>query len=45
MNVISVAEPKMLLAVSQWYENFDQISDKDVARLVESAAGSLRSAA
>jgi putative phosphoribosyl transferase len=30
--VISVAEPQMFLAVSQWYEDFTQISDEDVRR-------------
>jgi predicted phosphoribosyltransferase len=43
--VISVAEPETFLAVSQWYEDFTQISDEDVRRLVESAAGSLPRAA
>jgi putative phosphoribosyl transferase len=33
--VISVAEPEMLLAVSQWYEDFTQISDEDVRSLLE----------
>lgn len=43
--LISVAEPETFLAVSQWYEDFTQISDEDVRRLVESAAGSLPRAA
>lgn len=43
--VISVAEPETFLAVSQWYEDFTQISDEDVRRLVESATGSLPRAA
>jgi putative phosphoribosyl transferase len=43
--VISVAEPEMFSAVSQWYEDFSQISDEDVKRLLESAAGSLSRAA
>jgi putative phosphoribosyl transferase len=38
--VISVAEPEQFLAVSQWYEDFSQISDEDVQRLLESAVGS-----
>jgi predicted phosphoribosyltransferase len=33
--VISVAEPEMFLAVSQWYQDFIQISDEDVCRLLE----------
>jgi len=37
--VISVAEPELFLAVSQWYENFSQISDDDVRMLLEQAAG------
>ena len=43
--LVSVAEPEMFLAVSQWYEDFPQISDEDVQRLLESAAGSLSRAA
>lgn len=43
--LISVAEPETFLAVSQWYEDFTQISDEDVRRLVESATGSLPRAA
>jgi predicted phosphoribosyltransferase len=43
--LVSVAEPAMFLAVSQWYEDFPQISDEDVQRLLESAAGSLSHAA
>jgi len=43
--VLSVAEPEVFLAVSQWYEDFSQISDEDVRRLLESAAGSLSRAA
>jgi putative phosphoribosyl transferase len=39
--VISVAEPEVFLAVSQWYQDFSQIGDGDVQRLLESAAGSL----
>ena len=43
--LVSVAEPEMFLAVSQWYEDFPQVSDEDVQRLLESAAGSLSRAA
>ena len=43
--VISVAEPEMFLAVSQWYQDFSQVSDEDVQRLLESAVGSLSGAA
>jgi putative phosphoribosyl transferase len=43
--LVSVAEPAMFFAVSQWYEDFPQISDEDVQRLLESAAGSLSDAA
>lgn len=43
--LVSVAEPAMFLAVSQWYEDFPQISDEDVQRLLESTAGSLSHAA
>jgi len=43
--VVSVAEPELFLAVSQWYENFDQISDEDVQRLLGNAFGSTPRAA
>jgi predicted phosphoribosyltransferase len=43
--VVSVSEPEMFLAVSQWYEDFTQISDEDVQRLLDGAAGSLSHAA
>lgn len=43
--VISVAEPEMFLAVSQWYEDFTQISDEDVRRLLERPVDSLPRAA
>jgi predicted phosphoribosyltransferase len=33
--VISVAEPEMFFAVSQWYDNFSQISDDEVRILLE----------
>lgn len=42
---ISVAEPEMFLAVSQWYEDFTQISDEDVRRLLERPVDSLPRAA
>ena len=32
--VISVAEPEMFLAVSEWYRNFPQVSDEEVRRLL-----------
>ena len=35
--VISVAKPEEFLAVSQWYQDFSQVSDEDVQRLLESA--------
>ncbi len=37
--VVSVAEPEQFLAVSQWYEDFSQISDEDVQRLLEGTVG------
>ena len=43
--VISVAEPEMFLAVSQGYEDFTQISDEDVRRLLERPVDSLPRAA
>ncbi|HYL12013.1 MAG TPA: phosphoribosyltransferase [Terriglobales bacterium] len=43
--VINVAEPEMFLAVSQWYENFSEISDEDVRMLLEKAAGGMPRAA
>ena len=33
--VISVAEPEAFSAVSQWYQDFCEISDEDVCRLLE----------
>jgi len=39
--VVSVAEPEMFMAVSQWYEDFTQISDEDVRHLLESGWDSL----
>jgi putative phosphoribosyl transferase len=43
--VISVAEPETLLAVSQWYQDFSQVSDEDVQRLLKITGGSLSRAA
>jgi len=42
---IAVAQPELLLAVSQWYEDFSQVSDGDVQHLLEIAMGSLPTAA
>jgi len=36
--VISVAEPDMFLAVSQWYEDFSPVSDEDVCHLLKAPA-------
>lgn len=36
--VISLAEPEMFLAISQWYEEFGQVCDEDVTALLESGA-------
>jgi predicted phosphoribosyltransferase len=33
-DVISVAEPEMFLAVSEWYRNFPQVGDEEVRRLL-----------
>jgi putative phosphoribosyl transferase len=38
--VLSVAEPEMFLAVSQWYENFSQTSDEEVRKLLEKSRSS-----
>jgi putative phosphoribosyl transferase len=43
--VISVAEPEMFLAVSQWYQNFTQVDDEDICRLLERRPDSLPRAA
>jgi putative phosphoribosyl transferase len=43
--VISVAEPELFLAVSQWYQDFSQISDDDVRSLLNLSAASIRRAA
>jgi len=42
---ITVAEPEMFLAVSQWYLNFSQVSDEDVQRLLRGAEDSMPRAA
>lgn len=39
--VISVAEPEMFLAVSQWYEDFSPVSDADVCHLLKAHAASM----
>ena len=43
--VISVAEPELFLAVSQWYQDFRQISDEDVRSLLDRSAPSIPRAA
>lgn len=43
--VISVAKPEEFLAVSQWYQDFSQVSDEDVQRLLESAINPIPRAA
>jgi putative phosphoribosyl transferase len=43
--VISVAEPDLFLAVSQWYQDFSQISDEDVRSLLDRGATSIARAA
>lgn len=43
--LISVLEPNFLLAVSQWYQDFSQVSDEDVRRTLEHPLGALRHAA
>ena len=43
--VISVAEPEMFLAVSQWYQDFSQVNDEDVRHLLENPVGSMPRAA
>jgi predicted phosphoribosyltransferase len=43
--VVSVEEPEMFLAVSQWYQDFSQVGDADVQRLLESSGGSVPRAA
>lgn len=43
--IISVAEPELFLAVSQWYQDFSQISDEDVRSLLDRSAASIPRAA
>lgn len=43
--VVSVAEPDQFLAVSQWYQDFTQIRDEDVCRLLERCHDSVPRAA
>ena len=43
--VLSVAEPELLLALSQWYQDFSQISDEDVRSLLDRSAASISRAA
>lgn len=43
-DVISVEEPEMFLAVSQWYRDFKQVSDDDVQRLLVSGSSMSRAA-
>ena len=43
--VVSVAEPDLFLAVSQWYQDFSQISDDDVRSLLDRSAASIPRAA
>jgi putative phosphoribosyl transferase len=38
--VISVAEPEIFFAVSQWYEDFSQTSDEEVRTLLEKSRSS-----
>lgn len=43
--VISVQEPSMFLAVSQWYQDFSQVSDQEVQQLLEESASAMPRAA
>jgi putative phosphoribosyl transferase len=43
--VVSVAEPEMFFAVSQWYADFSQTTDDDVRALLEEAGRSMPRAA
>ncbi len=43
--LISVAQPEMFLAVSQFYENFGEVSDQDVQHLLQSALSPVARAA
>lgn len=42
---VSVAEPELFVAVSQWYRDFVQVSDEDVQRLLQQAESSRARAA
>ena len=42
---VSVAEPEMFVAVSQWYRDFAQVSDEQVQRLLQKAERSMTRAA
>jgi putative phosphoribosyl transferase len=42
---VSVAEPEMFVAVSQWYRDFAQVSDEEVQRLLQKAERSMARAA
>lgn len=42
---VTVAEPDMFLAVSQWYSNFAQVSDEEVQRLLQKPESSMARAA
>ncbi len=43
--VVSVIEAETFLAISQWYQNFDQLTDEDVLQLLETAANIIPGAA
>ena len=43
--VVSVEEPEMFLAVSQWYRDFKQVSDEDVQGLLQHAESPMPRAA
>ena len=42
---IGMAEPDLFLAVSQWYQDFSQVSDEDVRSLLDRSAASIPRAA
>lgn len=42
---VTVAEPEMFLAVSQWYSDFAQVSDEEVQRLLQKAENPMARAA
>lgn len=43
--VISVEEPEMFLAVSQWYQDFTQVSDEEVQELLQNTESPIPRAA